>query len=113
MIGARGCVWSPNDITKKPPSSDFACSVLLPCTRMRSDRSPRTSRVLHLRCSPRGTEDTTLRRMRTPSMSLHASELESVGHRTGSTSSRGGLLRLDTERAKRIVSREKDAIHAW
>jgi hypothetical protein len=68
-------------------------------------------------CSPRAADadDMTLRRMRTPSLSLHASDLDGVsgGRRTASASSRGGLLRWDTERAKRIISREKEAIHAW
>ncbi|GLI59829.1 hypothetical protein VaNZ11_001815 [Volvox africanus] len=64
---------------------------------------------------PEGAEDLGLRRMRTPSVSVHASDMEPVsgGRRTASASSRGGLLRWDTERAKRIISREKDAIHAW
>ncbi|GIL83344.1 hypothetical protein Vretifemale_12169 [Volvox reticuliferus] len=62
-----------------------------------------------------GVDDLGLRRMRTPSVSVHASDMEpmSGGRRTASASSRGGLLRWDTERAKRIISREKDAIHAW
>ncbi|GLC48508.1 hypothetical protein PLESTB_000105700 [Pleodorina starrii] len=60
-------------------------------------------------------DDLNLRRMRTPSLSVHASDLDpmSGGRRTTSASSRGGLLRWDTERAKRIIGREKDAIHAW
>lgn len=67
--------------------------------------------------SPRGLADTAdemaLRRMRTPSLSMQASDGEPGGARTASVSSRGALLRWDTDRAKRIISREKDAIHAW
>ncbi len=59
-------------------------------------------------------EDLSLRRMPTPSLSMQASDGEpmSGNHRTASVSSRG-LLRWDTDRAKRIISREKDAIHSW
>ncbi|GFR48937.1 hypothetical protein Agub_g10944 [Astrephomene gubernaculifera] len=54
-----------------------------------------------------------LRRMRTPSLSMQASEAElmSAGRPTASISSRGVMR--DTERAKRIIGREKEAIHAW
>ncbi|KAG2433246.1 hypothetical protein HXX76_008315 [Chlamydomonas incerta] len=67
--------------------------------------------------SPRGLADTAddmaLRRMRTPSLSMQASDGEPGAARTASVSSRGALLRWDTDRAKRIISREKDAIHSW
>ncbi|KXZ54627.1 hypothetical protein GPECTOR_4g692 [Gonium pectorale] len=54
-----------------------------------------------------------LQRMRSPSVSFHASEGEpaSGGRRTASASSRG-MMRLDTDRAKRVLSREMEAIHA-
>lgn len=78
---------------------------LSPCLLL---RSPHTS-------AEEGRDgDLSLRRMPTPSLSMQASDGEpmSGNHRTASVSSRG-LLRWDTDRAKRIISREKDAIHSW
>ncbi|KAG2490984.1 hypothetical protein HYH03_010657 [Edaphochlamys debaryana] len=59
-------------------------------------------------------DDLGLRRMHTPNLSMQASDGEppSAG-RTASVGSRGALMRWDTARAKKIISREKDAIHSW